>query len=165
MARRVELYLVRHAIAEERGPNWPDDTRRPLTAKGKARFRQVVSALRSMDVRLDVVLSSPLVRARQTADLLAAGLEPAPAVTLVDALAPGATPEAIVAAARRVNRGRVACVGHEPDLGAAAAHFLGVARPLAFKKGGICRIDFDTLAGPGELVWFAPPRLLVRAAD
>jgi phosphohistidine phosphatase len=165
MARRVELYLVRHAIAEERGPKWPDDTERPLTSKGKARFREVVSALRSMELHIDVVLSSPLVRARQTADLLAAGLEPAPAVELVEALAPGAPPHAILDAVRRARRARVACVGHEPDLGVAAAHFIGAARPLAFKKGGICRIDVDAPGGPGDLVWFAPPRLLVRTGD
>jgi phosphohistidine phosphatase len=165
MARRIELYLVRHAIAEERGPRWPDDARRPLTARGIARFRDVVSGLRAAGLCVDVVLTSPLVRAHQTADLLARGLEPRPGVQVVEALAPGATPQAVMAAARRANRARVACVGHEPDLGEVAAHLVGASRPLVFRKGGVCRIDFDAPGGQGELVWFVPPRLLVRADD
>ncbi len=58
----------------------------------------------------------------------------------------------------------VALVGHEPDIGQLAARLLGLRHPLAFKKGGVCRIDMETLppAGPGELRWFVPPRILAR---
>jgi phosphohistidine phosphatase len=160
MARAVELYLVRHAIAEERGPTWPDDAARPLTAKGRDRFAEVVGGLRALEVRVDVILTSPLTRARQTADLLAAGLEPKPAVRVTDALSPGTTPSALAGALSRAGRARIACVGHEPDLGALAAHLVGASRPFDFKKGGVCRIELDGPAGPGRLVWFAPPRLL-----
>ena len=75
-----ELYLVRHAIAAERGDEWPDDTKRPLTERGISRFKEVVRGLRRLDVPLDEIFTSPLVRARQTADLLAAGVEGKPAV-------------------------------------------------------------------------------------
>jgi len=154
---------VRHAIAEERGPRWPDDAKRPLTATGIERFREVAAGLRAIETRIDLVLTSPLVRARQTADMLAAALDPHPPVEVSDALAPGATPRALAAALSRAKRSRIACVGHEPDLGQLAAHYVGASRPLEFKKGGICRIDLDAPAGPGLLVWFGPPRLLRRA--
>ena len=74
MAATIELYLVRHAIAAERGPNYPDDRERPLTSEGIARFKQAVEGLKELDVTLDLVLTSPLVRASHTAELLVAGL-------------------------------------------------------------------------------------------
>ena len=70
MPQTRQLYLVRHAIAAERGDKWPDDTKRPLTHKGAARMRQAVEGLRALGVEIDLVLTSPLVRAEQTADIL-----------------------------------------------------------------------------------------------
>ncbi|HET9361040.1 MAG TPA: phosphoglycerate mutase family protein, partial [Vicinamibacterales bacterium] len=70
-----ELYLVRHAIAAERGEAWPDDDTRPLTERGIARFKEGVAGLGRLDAVIDEILTSPLVRARQTADLLSAGLD------------------------------------------------------------------------------------------
>ncbi len=162
MARPIELYLVRHGIAAERGPRWPDDGQRPLTGKGIARFREVVRGLAALDLAIDVVLTSPLLRAAQTAALLAEGLDPRPEVRITDALVPGATLRALSVAIARAKRRRIACVGHEPGLGQLAAHFVGASRPLEFKKGGVCRIDLDGSEGPGHLAWFAPPRLLRR---
>ena len=69
-----ELYIVRHAIAAERGDDWPDDDKRPLTEKGVVRFKDGLAGLNWLDVGLDEIFSSPLVRAKQTADLLAAGI-------------------------------------------------------------------------------------------
>ena len=163
MAHPIELYLVRHAVAADRGDEWPDDTKRPLTPKGIERFRDVAEGLRAIHVVVDVVLTSPLVRARQTAELLAAGLAPHPAVQVTDALAPGAAPSALADAVARTKQRRVACVGHEPDLGQLAAQLVGAKRPFEFRKGGVCRIDLDAPAGPGHLVWLATPRLLRRA--
>jgi phosphohistidine phosphatase len=163
VAHSVELYLVRHAIAAVRGGEWPDDTQRPLTARGVSRFEAAVRGLRALGVEIDVIVTSPLVRARQTADLLAAGLPGAPVVRTLDALAPGHEPRAVVAQlARTARRRRVALVGHEPDLGELAAHLIGVDRALPFKKGGVCRIDLESLAPrrAGTLVWFVPPKLL-----
>jgi len=163
----VELYLVRHAIAAERGPEWPDDSKRPLTQRGIDRFRECVEGLRSFDVELDVILTSPLVRARQTAECLAAGLAGKPPVRTVAALAPGHGCAESMEAAAKDARGasRVALVGHEPDLGELAAWLLGTKRPIPFKKGGVCRIDLDSLsARHGTLVWHMPPRALRKLA-
>ena len=163
MRNGIELYLVRHAIAAERGTAWPDDRLRPLTRHGIERFTQVVRGLTKLDIKVEVVYTSPLTRARQTAELLAEGLAEPPLLKVMRALEPGAAPEDVVAALRTRSR-RVALVGHEPDLGRLAAFLIGASTPLAFKKGGVCRIDLTVPVrkGHGSLVWFAPPRFLRR---
>lgn len=165
MASPCELYLVRHAIAAERGAEWPDDGKRPLTERGIARFKEVVKGLHRLDIAVDEIFSSPLLRAKQTADLLSAALEGKPSVKVLDALAPGHTAAVVMASlAKAAKRRRIALVGHEPELGELAAHLIGAGRALPFKKGGICRIDVGNLTGKraGGLVWFVPPAMLRR---
>ena len=162
-AAGASLYLVRHAIAAERGPKWPDDAKRPLTHKGAARMRQVVRGLRALGVDVDLVLTSPLVRARQTADLLVEGLGSAPKLEVTPALAPDEPPSAVVAVlGRHTSANRIALVGHEPALGQLAAALIGAREPLEFKKGGACRIDVPALppGRNGQLVWLAVPKML-----
>jgi phosphohistidine phosphatase len=162
-----EIYIVRHAIAAERGPEWPDDTKRPLTERGISRFRESVGGLKPLDAVIDEIFTSPLVRAKQTAELLAAGVDGRPAVKLLDVLAPGHTPVAVLAQlAKAAKRRRIALVGHEPDLGELAAHLIGARRSLPFKKGGICRIDVAGLSTKpaGALVWFVTPKVLRKLA-
>lgn len=163
----LELYLVRHAVAAERGADYPDDAVRPLTDEGCERFRRAVAGLRAMNLQLDLVLTSPYVRARETAELLCAGLRPRPKLMVVEALAPGRRPAEVVAAVTRhaaAGRGasRLALVGHEPDLGELAARLLGAKGHLEFKKGAACRIDVHRAMpdGPGTLRWFLTPRQL-----
>lgn len=159
----IELYLVRHAIAAERGDQWPDDTKRPLTERGIQRFKEGVAGLAGLEVTIQEIITSPLVRARQTADLLAAGLPGKPVVRVLKALEPGHSPAAVMAqVARLARRSRIALVGHEPGLGELAAHLLGASRPLPFRKGGICRVDLSSLTSrhAGSLVWFVTPKML-----
>ncbi|OFW01440.1 MAG: hypothetical protein A3I61_14845 [Acidobacteria bacterium RIFCSPLOWO2_02_FULL_68_18] len=167
MSSPVELYLVRHAIAAERGDEWPDDDQRPLTARGIARFREAVDGLRALGVDVDEIFTSPLVRAHQTAEVLAAGLPGRPAIRVLDALAPGRAPVSVLPQlSRAAPRRRIALVGHAPGLGELAAHLIGAGRALPFKKGGVCRVDVESLTPgrPGALIWFVPPRLLRRLA-
>ena len=162
-----EIYIVRHGIAAERGEAWPDDTKRPLTTRGVHRFRDSVGGLKWLDFAVDEIFSSPLVRAKQTADLLAAGAATGVAVKLLDALAPGHAPAVVMTQlAKTAKRHRIALVGHEPDLGGLAAHLIGASHPLAFKKGGICRIDIGALSPKrtGSLVWFVTPKVLRKLA-
>jgi phosphohistidine phosphatase len=163
----LELYLVRHAEAAARGRDYPDDAARPLTEAGTARFRRAVAGLRAVGVELDLVLTSPYVRARETADVLVAGLRPKPKLIVVDALMPAKKPMEVVAAVTRhaaAGRGasRIALVGHEPDLGELAARLLGATGTIEFKKGAVCRLDLDRAMpnGPGTLRWFLTPRVL-----
>ena len=164
MAATIELYLVRHAIAAERGPKYPDDSLRPLTPAGSKKFAESVPGLAEMDVVIDLVLTSPLVRARETAQILASGLKPKPAIAEVEALSPGGRHQAIVEAikAHAKRHRRLAVGGHEPDLGGLAPEMLGARGLIEFKKGGICLIEVDgaTPGGPGTLRWMLTPRAL-----
>lgn len=163
MPRPYEIYLVRHAVAAERGDAWPDDTKRPLTAEGMARMEKAARGLARMEVGFDLILSSPLVRARQTADVLAAEFDPPPPIINTDALAPGAEYADLVAALQKhARKPRVALVGHEPDIGELAARLIGSRHAIEFKKGGVCRIDLDEIPpnGPGDLRWLMPPKFL-----
>ena len=158
-----ELYFVRHGLAEERGDAWPDDTKRPLTEEGMSRLRKAVRGLSRIGVAIDVVLTSPLVRARQTAEIVAGGLDPRPSIVNVDSLAPAGSYAAVLADLEKHSRkSRLALVGHEPMMGELAARLVGSRHPIEFKKGGVCRIDVENLppAGPADLRWMLTPKIL-----
>src|SRR5262245_29805654 len=163
MAGPYELYLIRHGIAEERGDAWPDDSKRPLSAEGMTRMRKSMRGLARLELTIDVILTSPLVRTRQTAEIVAAGLQPRPSIIAVDSLAPGGSQAAIFADLEKHSRKmRLGIVGHEPGIGELAARLIGSRHAVEFKKGAICRIDVDELppSGPGELRWFLTPKAL-----
>jgi phosphohistidine phosphatase len=167
MAVPIELYLIRHAVAGERGPAYPDDRLRPLTEEGTARFRQAVRGLAAMKITFDLILTSPLVRARQTAELLVSGLPGHPRMDTLDALAPGGRAPLIMEAIAQRSRqrlNRIALVGHEPDLGELAARLLGARGAIQFKKGAVCCIELQgrLAGGPGMLLWHLTPRVLRR---
>jgi phosphohistidine phosphatase len=164
MAATFELYLIRHAIAAERGPNHPDDRKRPLTSEGVTRFKHVVEGLKDFDVKLDLVFTSPLLRASHTAELLVAGIGGKPRLDTLEALAPGGRMaqvlEAVTKQSKRVRH--IALVGHEPDLGELAARLLRSRGTIEFKKGAVACIELDGAmpTGPGTLRWLLPPRAL-----
>lgn len=165
MPEGFSLYIVRHAIAEERGDAYPDDSRRPLSSKGMAKFRRVAGGLAALGVSLDHILTSPLVRARQTADILAQQLGGHPRVTEIDALAPDGTFQDLTRALQECTQARsIGLVGHEPSIGELAARLVGLRAPLEFRKGAVCRVDLEALppAGPGHLRWFATPKMLAK---
>jgi phosphohistidine phosphatase len=158
-----ELYLIRHGIAEERGDAWPDDTKRPLTDQGMSRLRRSARGLVRVDVAIDVILTSPLVRTRQTAEIVASALSPRPAIVNVDSLAPGGAPSALAAELEKhARRPHILLVGHEPGIGELAAWLVGMRHPIEFKKGAVCRIDVDSFPprGAGNLRWFMTPKIL-----
>jgi phosphohistidine phosphatase len=163
----VELYLVRHGLAGVARPS-KDDPQRPLTRAGIRRTRAVARQLRERGVRFDVLLTSPLVRAQQTADILfAAGLGPKPQP--FPPLAPGGDLQTFLLWLRRLRPkrpARLALVGHMPDLGAWAEVLVyGEARGrLVVKKAGLVGLALPSSASPlGRCTLFllVPPRLLV----
>jgi phosphohistidine phosphatase len=157
------LYLVRHGLAEERGDAWPDDTKRPLTDEGISRMRKAARGLARLGVSVEIVLTSPLVRARQTAEILAGALDPRPSLVNVDSLAPdGAYASVVADLEKHARKTRLALVGHEPMIGELAARILGSRHPIEFKKGAVCRIDIEDLppAGPGDLRWMLTPKIM-----
>lgn len=161
------MYLVRHAPAELRGEAWPDDSQRPLSRDGRLRMRAAAAGLVALGVEFDRILTSPLVRARETAAILSGAFASPPPVREVDWLRAGASAARIARGLQTTRRDRrVVLVGHEPDLGQLAAWMIGAAAPIPFKKGAVCRFDADRwpLRPPLRLVWFAPPKLLRAAA-
>lgn len=163
----LELYLVRHGLAEERGENYPDDSKRPLTPEGIARLRKEAKALDNLDVTFEQILSSPLVRAKQTAEVIAEVMKSKPPVAFSDSLTPAGTPAAVIQElGGHMKKASIALVGHEPNIGELAAHLIGSKVALPFKKGAICRLDFSVFPpkGKGQLIWFVTPRMLRKMA-
>jgi phosphohistidine phosphatase len=159
----LELYLIRHGIAAERGDQYPDDSRRPLTSQGISRLKQEAKGLDELEVSIGVILTSPLVRAKQTADVIAEGMKGHPQVITTDALAPaGAAAAVMQEISKHLRKGSIALVGHEPNMGELAGRLIGARTPIEFKKGAICRIDFDVPPpkGVGMLRWFLTPKML-----
>ena len=163
MPASFELYLIRHAIAEDRGDKWPDDSKRPLTEKGMSQMRKAVRGLDRLGVTIDTVLTSPLVRTKQTAEIVVAGLQPRPSLISVDSLAPAGAFAAVIAdLEKHARRKRIALVGHEPGIGELAARLVGSRHPIPFRKGAVCRIDLEEIPprGPGDLRWLLTPKIL-----
>jgi phosphohistidine phosphatase len=159
----LELYLIRHGVAADRGDKYPDDSKRPLTADGLTALRKEVKALVKLGVSFDQIISSPLVRTRQTAEVFSQGLPSKPPVAFSDALAPaGSTAAVVQELSKHMKKGSIALVGHEPNIGELAARLIGARAAFEFRKGAICRIDFEVFPpkGVGHLQWFATPKML-----
>jgi phosphohistidine phosphatase len=163
----MQVLLIRHAAAVPAGtPGTPDDERR-LTPEGEAKFRVAAKGLTRIARRPDVLLTSPLPRARQTAAIAARAfkrIEP----TVEPVLAGGSVSGILSALGTHAADAMVALVGHEPTLSDLLAHLLGARAGdrFAFKKGGAALVDLpDGPSKPGRLVWFLKPRVLRALAD
>lgn len=160
----MKLFIVRHAWAGETGdPQYPNDNLRPLTQEGRIRFREVVAALVKRGFAPSVVASSPLVRCRQTAEIIVEGLGGGVPLIEVDALAPDSDLKALVAWTQRQQAESVAWVGHAPDVGRLVAEMIGDGgADIRFAKGTIACIDLPggCARGAGELVWLATAKSL-----
>jgi phosphohistidine phosphatase len=124
-----------------------------------------VRGLRTLDVEVEMILTSPYARCRQTAEILAEGSPGAPPVIVFDALRPGGRiPDVVDGTGDYPRCAALALVGHEPSIGILAAQLIGAHGSVPFKKGAVCRIDVETFPprGPGQLVWLLPPKVLRR---
>jgi phosphohistidine phosphatase len=165
----LRIYLLRHGIASLRDPRrFPDDSLRPLTTEGRRKLALAAKGMQTAGLEIDGVLTSPLLRARQTARIVAAAIKPPLPVRSLNELSPGTgVRQVIEALAKRQDSGGLLLVGHEPGLSNLASWMLQAAGgrfPLGFKKGGLCRIDCPSPPKPGEgrLVFHLPPRILRR---
>lgn len=150
----MEIYFLRHGIAEDSSPDGSDAARR-LTDKGIAKLEGAREGLRRLKVAPDLLLTSPLVRARQTAEVVGRhlGLDP----QVAEALAPGCDAEQLLALlAGYPGAARVMVVGHEPDFSSMIAELTG--GQVEMKKGALARVDLEPGERRGTLVWLAPPR-------
>jgi phosphohistidine phosphatase len=158
----MRLLIIRHAIAVERGRPGLADEERPLTPEGEERFREAAAGLARLVDRPDALLTSPWLRARQTAALAAKAwgrIAPKP----TDVLAGGSFEEQAKVLDRYAGDATVVVVGHEPYVSELLARLLGSrdADRVTFKKGGAALVEVPgRLADGGALVFFLPPKLL-----
>ena len=161
----MKVLLFRHGIAGEPDEWDGKESDRPLTEKGKKRTKQSAEGLAIAGVGPSQILTSPLVRARATADILQSVFHLRTPARLADELMPDAPPDKLLPLLGTLPPDAVVvCVGHEPHLGAAAGLLLG-GKPtmgLSLKKAGACLILFEETprAGKGQLEWWLPPSLL-----
>jgi phosphohistidine phosphatase len=159
----TQLYVVRHAWAEDAGPDL-DDHARPLTKKGRKRFERFMKHMRDVGVEIDLIVTSPLVRTRQTAEIMAEVFE-TPRLEIHDALAPASDWSGIVEWTVEEDAARVAWVGHAPCVGRLIALSIGDgSAAIRMQKGAMASIQLDDGLGlPGELQWLATAQLIEPA--
>ena len=161
----MNLYLLRHGIAAEPGvAGFQPDSERPLTAKGENRLHIAAKAMAKMDLSFDLILSSPFLRAKQTAEIIAKRFKLRKKLACSDDLTPTGNPRLLI---QQLNRLRpepenVLLVGHEPYLGKLVALLAAgnTSLELDFKKGGLCKLEADFLlyGRCAKLVWLLTPR-------
>jgi len=158
----MQIYLLRHGIAEDYSPTGKDADRR-LTADGKRKLAAVLKLASAAGVKPSLILSSPLVRARQTAEMAAKELNCKEEILETRTLEPGGDPEEVWAEIRLYrDKPQLLLAGHEPLFSRLGAFLLNApALEIDFKKGALLRVDCESL-GPrprGILKWFLAPRL------
>lgn len=164
----MNLYIVRHAIAVERGtPGYEDDGQRPLTEAGRKKMKKIAKGLQRLGIELDVILTSPYVRARDTAKILAEQFGMLDKIFFSDNLIPPGNFEALVFEMHeKYDSANVALVGHEPMLSSLVSWMTtgdtGVR--MTMKKGGVAYLTSETLYqdGRANLEWLLTPALLVE---
>ena len=166
----MNIHLLRHGIAAAIGrENNFRDEQRALTPEGIAKMRQAAQGLKRLQVSFDVIASSPLIRARQTAEIVAEALKFCQPLDEWDELVPEGAVDAVL---RRLHDFRecrsVLLVGHQPSIGCIASYLVfGDARvSLPFKKGAVfCVQASDPPPWAGELLWMLPSRMLRQIAE
>jgi len=158
----MDLLILRHGKAETRGEPGKDDASRLLTPKGAREIRVVSKWMAGCGIAPDLIASSPLKRARETAEIVADGISYGLEVAIWDELGPGSDPEAIrERLAGLPDVSMVLLVGHEPHLSHLIAWLVGAGEDarIALGKGGIAKIrDFSPDSGArGELLWLLTP--------
>jgi len=158
------IYIARHAWAAKRGdPRWPDDSQRPLTPEGIDRYDQVVNSLAQRGFAPARIATSPYVRCRETAEIIAKRVSGDPPIVELEDLEPSSYLEPVIEWTNDQGGVDVCWVGHSPDVERFAAALLGdrLAR-IRFAKGAVAAIAFDdeVFAGGGELFWLSTAKLL-----
>ena len=155
----MELYFLRHGEAD--WPNWKkSDDERPLTKRGKREMRDVARFLDHLKVRPDLIVTSPLPRAAQTAEIAADYLKAK--LRKDELLAPGFGPSKLRTVLKRHRAKVLMLVGHEPDFTQVISELTGAS--LKLSKGGVALLDVDPESEEGKLLWLFPPKFARKAA-
>jgi phosphohistidine phosphatase len=161
----MDLLIVRHAIAYDRDPHrWREDADRPLSPAGIRRARKAAAGLKQLTPRPDRLLTSPLVRAKQTAQILV-DIAGWPAPEEIPELSPGEPALAVLTLLAKHRAKLTAVVGHQPGLGQLLGTCLlggGGSLPIEMKKNAVACVSFEGKPRPGHaaLKWLATPRML-----
>lgn len=162
----MKIYLVRHSNAVDQGtPGYEDDSLRPLTEDGRDKIKKIASALRKLGLKPDLIVSSPYLRARQTAEILAKVLKYKQELAFSDALIPMGNADNIIGEINeKYNVDELVLVGHEPCLSSLIST-LGSGNPnlaIDIKKGGVCCLSSDNLhiERKAVLEWLLTPKIL-----
>lgn len=158
----MDLYLIRHADAVPLGEQGiEEDAERPLTEKGEAQVKTVAAGLQRRGAILNVVVTSPLRRARQTAEgILRQWAVSAPQLVVAEELAPGGQPRKLARLLRSLGAANIAVVGHQPDLNQWAAWLIGSKKAqIEIAKAGVAHITSGDgpRKGAGMLQWLVTP--------
>ena len=165
----MNLYLIRHAIAEEESSSG-EDSQRALTDKGAKKMRQIAKGLRTLGVEFDLILTSPYTRARQTAEILGDVFRLKKDIVVSGDLSPMGDPDLLLAEINEKHTvDSLALVGHEPYLSPLVGLRLANGAPVdvAFKTGGVCRLSTDDLhhTRKATLEWMLTPGVLVEIGE
>lgn len=166
MTTSLRLYFLRHGRADRQAFDGDDDALRPLVDEGRRRTWATADLLARLDPQVEAVVTSPLLRARQTAEIMAdhLGLRDGPRDDA--GLAPGCDLPALAAllASLPSDVRRILLVGHEPDFGQIIGEITGGA--VVMRKGALARVDLTPGRRPrGELVWLLQPRIVLSCRD
>ena len=167
----MNLYIIRHAIAIDEGtPEYDNDSERPLSDKGKKKMRQIARGLRALGVDFDLILSSPYLRAKETAEILEDVFKLKKDIEFSDNLIPMGDPDLLISEMNEKYRpNSVALVGHEPHLSALIGLLVSenAGVDMTLKIGGVCRLSADDLhhARKATLEWLLTPGILVEIGD
>jgi phosphohistidine phosphatase len=161
--RRMEVYLLRHGIADDDSPTGRDADR-PLTSQGRRKLHELLAVAAAAGVAPDVIVSSPYVRARQTAEIAREVLGCKEELHFANALVPEADPEEVWMEVRNAYRGSAAILlaSHEPLMGRCLGFLLGHPGMFVdFKKGALARVDVEGIGiqPRGILKWMLVPKL------
>lgn len=163
----MDLLVVRHAIAAEPEEFDGPDEDRPLTKEGRVKMARAADGLRTLISAVDVLVTSPLLRARQTADILGKAIAPGQVATTAT-LGPDREPIDFSNWLSEIGERRIAAVGHEPHLGRLVSWLLcgDATSRIQLKKGGACLLEIPSMPGPGSatLMWALRPTHLRQLA-
>src|ERR1041385_3939688 len=144
----MNIFILRHGLAVDHGaPGYPDDASRPLTAEGKAKVRQIARAIEKLDLDFDLILSSPLKRARQTAEIAAEELRLNKKLAFSDALTPHGNTKDLINQINQLEPKNIVLVGHEPYLSELISLLVSGSSGFSveLKKGGLAKLSSEDL--------------------
>jgi phosphohistidine phosphatase len=160
----MNLYLLRHGIAVDHGsPYYPNDDDRPLTPEGQKKMLQSARGIKTLGLKFDLILSSPVLRARQTAEIVAGVLDAMNILSFSPHLSTSGDARQLVkqAAEQYADRKDILLAGHEPYLSGLASKLISGEQALAieFKKGTLCLLQAETLSWGkcATLCWLLTP--------